>query len=83
VSAIASSIKSPFIVTGTEVAYLPTNPLRLPPSAEDGAETEAEPEASSEGDIISEELADKVFALVEGLEDTGDVIRVWTNVAGV
>ena len=35
------------------------------------------------GEVISEDLADKVFGLVDGLEDTGDVVKVWTNVAGV
>lgn len=82
VSTIASSISSPFKVTGVEVAYLASTPLRLPSNEGDGAADELESEAGS-GEVISEELADKVFSLVEGLEDTGDVVKVWTNVVEV
>lgn len=79
VSTIASAMTQPFSVTGLEVAYLPITPLRLP--AEEG-EAAAQTEDAA-GEVISEDLADKVFSLVEGLEDTGDVVKVWTNVAGV
>ena len=79
VSTIASSLTKPFIVTGIEVAYLPITPLRLP--VEEGEEAVQTEDAA--GEVISEDLADKVFGLVDGLEDTGDVVKVWTNVAGV
>jgi transcriptional/translational regulatory protein YebC/TACO1 len=79
VSTIASTMTKPFVVTGVEVAYLPITPLRLP--AEEG-ENDGQAEETM-GEVISEDLADKVFGLVEGLEDTGDVVKVWTNVAGV
>jgi hypothetical protein len=79
VSIIASAMAKPFIVTGLEVAYLPITPLRLP--AEEGEAAVQTEDAA--GEVISEDLADKVFGLVEGLEDTGDVVKVWTNVAGV
>jgi transcriptional/translational regulatory protein YebC/TACO1 len=81
VSTIASSISSPFMVTGVEVAYLATTPLRLPATEGDGAADDETGEGL--GEVISEEVADKVFSLVEGLEDTGDVVKVWTNVAEV
>ena len=82
VSTIASSISSPFKVIGVEVAYLASTPLRLPATEGDGAADELE-SGEGLGDVISEEVADKVFSLVEGLEDTGDVVKVWTNVAEV
>jgi transcriptional/translational regulatory protein YebC/TACO1 len=75
VSTIASSILSPFTVTGVEVAYLASTPLRLPPNPNE--------QGQDVGDVISEEVADKVFNLVEGLEETGDVVKVWTNVVEV
>jgi transcriptional/translational regulatory protein YebC/TACO1 len=82
VSTIASSISSPFKVTGVEVAYLASMPLRLPANEGDGAADEPESKEGL-GEVISEEVADKVFGLVEGLEDTGDVVKVWTNVVEV
>jgi transcriptional/translational regulatory protein YebC/TACO1 len=81
VSTIASSISSPFKVTGVEVAYLASTPLRLPSNEEDGTADDETGEGL--GEVISEEVADKVFSLVEGLEDTGDVVKVWTNVVEV
>lgn len=72
----------PFTVIGVEVAYLALSPLRLPVNEEDHVEGAVDEDAMT-GDIIAEEVADKVFGLVDGLEETGDVVKVWTNVAGV
>ena len=75
---IASAMTKPFIVTGVQVAYLALTPLRLPADEDD---QQGDDEAT--GEVIGEDVAEKVFSLVDGLEETGDVVKVWTNVTGV
>ena len=71
---IASAMTKPFIVTGVQVAYLALTPLRLPADEDD---------QQSDDEVIGDDVAEKVFSLVDGLEETGDVVKVWTNVTGV
>jgi transcriptional/translational regulatory protein YebC/TACO1 len=80
-SAAATAAALPFAVTGVEVAFLPNSPLRLPTSS--GEEHIRNSEKEYEGELISEEVADKAYNLVDGLEETGDVVKVWTNVSGL
>ena len=75
---IASAMTKPFMVTGVQVAYLALTPLRLPA---DEADQQGDDEAT--GEVIGDDVAEKVFSLVDGLEETGDVVKVWTNVTGV
>lgn len=75
----------PLTITSAEVAYLPLNPLTLPstyPSADERSGEDAEPGDGVEG-MLNEEVAEKLLDLIEGFEEVGDVVKVWTNVEGV
>lgn len=33
--------------------------------------------------MLSEEVGEKLMDLIDGFDEVGDVVRVWTNVEGV
>lgn len=54
-----------FSLISAELAYIPSDPL----------------EVSEDGAGIPETKAESIMSLVEALEDDGDVVKVWTNLA--
>lgn len=67
---------SPWKVVSAEQAYIATTPLNLP------AETEEIQGGGGEA-ILSDEVAERVVNLAEGLKELPDVMKVWTNVEGL
>jgi hypothetical protein len=66
-------------VRSIELAYIPTQPLTVPDEVDVGSTISID-----EGDqMISSETADKVVALLDGLDGVPEVTRVWTNVKGL
>jgi hypothetical protein len=55
---------------------MPTNPLDAPEDDEPPSETDG-------NELISAETAEKVVALLDGLDTVPEVTRVWTNVRGL
>ncbi|WVW85496.1 hypothetical protein I302_107534 [Kwoniella bestiolae CBS 10118] len=73
-SSLTTLISSPpytshYAVQSSDLVYVPTDPLQI---LEEGV---------NEGEGITEDTAESVFKIVDLLEEEGDVVKVWTNLA--